>query len=373
MAITPIARSGIEQVHLSPADPPMRFSSQASWKTHAYVVVSYLLIGIGVALACASVYMATMFHPMLAATPIIPLAAGIMLLERTDGGRNVLNVHRAPVYIPGQPLGLRNNDITDCFTNVFMQGMCNIFAYRSLIEELTSNGTQTDMLSLYPLFSAVRIYQAEKEEGGMPISSVDTRRVRDCLLAIYNDQADKGDSSQKDFADLLVAFHDKTNRWPPIKEQLDDGTPKATKISAILLANEGDRKTFKERFAHFFHETVPETGQVFTRYFTESPRGFFVRAPIHGYSGAAVKQDIEIEYPMDLTLTKEQCRGSKHQYSPDYFVVHNGSMNAGHYICYVKTKGQWWEISDAYVSEKSEAEVEKAIRKAYFVHYGQSS
>jgi hypothetical protein len=51
------------------------------------------------------------------------------------------------------------------------------------------------------------------------------------------------------------------------------------------------------------------------------------------------------------------------------FVVHNGSMNGGHYISYRKQNGSWYLCDDSFVRPVSEAEVDQALQGSYFHHY----
>nr|NGX27351.1 hypothetical protein [Chlamydiota bacterium] len=169
---------------------PVRGASETTWKTHALVVLSYFLIGIGIALACASVYLATVVHPMIAmATPIVPIVLGILLRPNTSSG--LFFASKAPVYIKGQPLGISNRDSSTCWLNAALQVLNHASSYKELMQETAKNSdtiTQQSVkkllpfFGLFPLISAFKNYQAElDEESGRPLSSVSSATVRKWL------------------------------------------------------------------------------------------------------------------------------------------------------------------------------------------------
>jgi len=342
---------------------PERSLSKTTLKTHALVVLSYLLIGIGIALACASVYMATMMSPMLAmATPVAPIALGILLKPgETSGG--IFSTSKAPVYIKGQPLGFRNEDGSTCWLNSAMQVLFGSSSGKGLMGNLSITN-----FSLFPLRSAFRRNQAELlEEGGRPISSVSSAKVREWLSGLL--PSIPKSNTQEDPMDFLNLVFSKTGYHLPLMEQPKGKNAKpCTNTSTIMLFPEyGKKQPFSTLLNGFFDGEEK-------KWFTEAPKGFIVgayrTAPDEGQS---VKGTDSIAFPKNLELTKAQCREGSRKYSPDAFILHLGAgTESGHYMAYIHRNGYWWKANDEKITQVTDGEAETRIQAASIVHYAQN-
>jgi len=347
---------------------PERKLSKTTLKTHALVVLSYLLIGIGIALACASVYMATMMSPMLAmATPVAPIALGILLKpSETSGG--IFSTSKAPVYIKGQPLGFRNEDGSTCWLNSALQ----VLFGSSSGKELMGNLSVTNF-SLFPLRSAFKRSQAElAEENGRPVSSISTANIRSWLSRMHTEIAKSG--VQEDPMALFEELYNLSGKFLPIQKQVNKGKPvNESDFSIPLMMLSGSKTPFKTLFEGYFSEFAQDSGTTIRKWFTKAPVGFLVQAKRITWDEASKKITAPMDFPMNLELSKAQCLEGNRKYSPDAFIVHQGSgSESGHYVAYVRRNGYWWYASDHHVTQVSDSVAASKLPSAYIVHYAQT-
>jgi ubiquitin C-terminal hydrolase len=322
-------------------------------KTHAVVVLSYLLIGVGIFLACASLYMATMIPPMLAvALPALPLAAGVIV--RPSSSTGLLSVSSAPVHLPGQPLGMGNEDGATCWLNSALQLCFNTSSGKALM-----HGISATKFSLLPLRAAFHRYRAELANGWeRSITSVSSAKVREWLSGLVPRIPKKG--TQEDPVEFFNLLFEKTGFHLPLMEQPEGQKAKAIKDTSLIMLFPEAGKKFSDMLGDFF----VGSGK---KWFTESPEGFLTVA----YQTAEIgKMSGGIDYPFSLELTEEQCKGADRTYEPTAFIMHHGSeRESGHYTAFIKRKGRWWHANDASVTEVSEGEAIKASKQALIVHW----
>ncbi|MDN3506838.1 MAG: hypothetical protein P0S96_06380 [Simkaniaceae bacterium] len=333
---------------------PKPLFSKTTLKTHALVVLSYVLIGIGIALACASVYMATVMHPMLAiATPAAPIAMGILLKPGESYG-GIFSTSRAPVYIKGQPLGFHNQDGSTCWMNSALAVLFNCSTGKELMGNLSATN-----FSLFPLRSAFRNYRTElTEEGGRPTSSVSSASIRSWFNRLLKDSG-----SQEDPDRLFDTVFGKAGYSLPLIEQTSDGKTRPSGGYYIPLLPERGKKTpFSSLLDAFFNESPK-------KWFSQAPTGFMTVAYRGDETGKAKDA---IDFPMSFEFSKEQCREGNRSYSPDAFILHHGSgTGSGHYTAYIHRNGYWWHVNDHNVTQVSDREAASKIQSAYIVHYAQ--
>lgn len=355
-------------------------SSKTTWKTHALVVMSYLLIGIGIMLSCASLYMAAVFHPVVTILPTIPLGAGVLLAQRAT-----VNIFPTQSFYPGQPLGMINQDKNGNRVNCWLIAgfimVCLASSYRMLLHKFSQqNELPKEKLpnyySMLRLITAFQEYQRELEEGKEAISSVKIQALREWLA--HHEKIISPEGSQEDPTEFLRLVQKKTGNYLPLLE--DNGQEvQDPKDTCILLLFETDKKhTFKELFNTYF----TQEGK---RWFTEPPSDFLIEIERGGFDFQGNKKsweygdkkiNIELDCPFALELTKQHCPSLKNPqtYAPDVFIINESYCSrSGHYVTYANWKGQWWLINDQNVFPISINEAEKAIRSASFIHYTQTT
>jgi ankyrin repeat protein len=91
-------------------------------------------------------------------------------------------------------------------------------------------------------------------------------------------------------------------------------------------------------------------------------------------SSTASKIEIPIKDPFKLTIAAAYLiREASYTGSLVGFIYHDGSLNSGHYMAYIKNKaGKWIKYNDAIVTELSEEPLEEA-QKAYLYFYQTNS
>ncbi len=379
----------IQPLSSSPATLPLNQEpiregrSKTAWKTHSLVVLSYFLIGVGLALACASVYLATIIHPVLAmATPIVPIALGILLMPHQSKG--LFSTASAPVFLSGQPLGIINPGV-NCWLNSALQMLCNASSLKELMGDL-SNGSSKAIVpsseqklspfqSLYQLISAFRNYQAEAEEGERPTSSLSSAAIRKWLSNIKTEIPAEG--TQEDPMAFFEEVHDRSGHFLPLMQRKNEEEELSRKDCFIpLMMLKDGKNSFTKLFNDYFSEYVADSHNQITRWFSTAPKGFLVQAKRFTWNaeGTRVKIRDSMDFPMTLQLKKEQCKEGSRTFSPDAFIIHHGaSANSGHYTAYIRRSGYWWHISDSHVTQVNNLEAQNAIKSAYIVHYAQAA
>lgn len=365
-----------------PLDEPIRGgASSTTWKVHARVVLSYALIGIGLALAIASIYMATVLPPMVAvATPVLPLALGILV--QPEGTLSLISSNKAGIYLQGQPLGLNNPDNSNnCWLNSAFQLINNTSSYKELLNEVDEEANSsavsklTSYFNLFSLLNHCKNYQAELDRGsGRTISSENTQEIRNWLSNVNSKISKEG--SQEDPIVLFEELHSRSGKYLPLMQQKNNEKPLSRDRPYVDLAfNAQGATSFSKLFNAFFDEKIDSNIHL-KKWFPSAPKGFLVQVTRYGLNemGAQEKITRDLDIPMSLTLTEEQCKSGNRRYAPEAFIIHHGdSLDLGHYTAYIRRNGYWWHANDSKITQVSNKDAAEAIKQAYLVHYGQIS
>lgn len=371
---------------------PSKGKPSTTWKTHVLVVLSYLLIGIGIAFACASIYMATVFHPMVAAiTPMPFFGAGIFCGQ----GANARFSHfstKAPVILPGQPLGIRNRDGAGIMSNCWLVSgfLAAIFCsgLGIAMKKLTDQSEQISKTSpeklnffydgMLDFISSYKKYQNELSNPKNPISEIDIQKLREWMHRFKGTSLNE---TEEDPSCFLEAIYEKSGIYLPLVEQSFDYAKNKsvirneTSTSILCIVREiTEKKNFNECFTEIFSQK-DRHGRELKKWFSEAPKGFFVSIPKGvGELGRDEKNDSAWDIPLHLELTKEQCPKGAREYFCNLFIEHEGfKTGSGHLITYVFHNDQWWRISDQNVDQLSQDEAEEKMKHAYLVHYTQKT
>ena len=379
---------------------------ETDWKTHL-IALSYFLIGLGIVLAGASFYIATIVHPMVAmASPTALVTAGCFLRVLQ------LSPESAQVSTP-RPLGLHNMG-ANCFLNASFQLIAfKLYPILEDVQKRFHNNERTAIditryLTLLPLIQLVSKYRNEVLSGNRSLSNVETQDLR---LWLHNTGVDIPSSpfAQWDAIVLLEALFDRSGvRLPTLEKKttiFSDGSPKKGEpVNAPFIyfsfENVGERN-FNTLWEGNFEEhsvgdarrvekdeagptqqqtPVEQATTVKERYFTEAPDNFLIYVKRFQQTfevdekGAVVTKERKdasaVAFPMRLTLTEKQCPSDQAGYNLDACVIHSGeTTNRGHYYSYIKLDGRWFEVNDTDTCPVTEAFVLTQIPQAYIVHY----
>lgn len=356
------------------AAPPEQNLSNTDWKTHTLVVLSYLLVGVGIALAFCAPYIAFTVQPMLAvASPVLPIALGVLGLQYSSDPVSAAKI-AAPVkpsntaLVP--PIGI-DRERNNCWVNASLQLLFNVTGFRKLLENLDN---PSDPL-LSKLKSAFDIYK----QGGKVIS----QEIRQ-LLPELNSEIDP--SSQ--FPDDPILFLDpllKKLSYPSLKEYGHSIVRKEGEVSSVArLSNNDDQvyidlgqnyKKDKNKMTeilnnHFDYTVFNKTddNKVISEnllfFLKEIPDDFstVIHSSVNEQSGE--KEDRVVEEALQVSIT------DKNRYFCDGFIIHSGSTpNNGHYIAYLNKDGNWWEANDSVIKLIDPETAERLIKTAYLRHY----
>ena len=95
--------------------------------------------------------------------------------------------------------------------------------------------------------------------------------------------------------------------------------------------------------------------------------------------GSLQKSDIHVDFPLELDLSRYTCVNSDAKDAGDQIeryhlyavVVHSGVLDGGHYIAYVKRRGDWFRCDDASVKSVDVDEVKRT--QAFMLFYAKSN
>ncbi len=350
------------------AAPQGQELSSTDWKVYAKVVLSYMLIGIGLALACSSIYLAFAFNPMIAAaSPITPIALGVLLLNSTEPKMEV----KAPELVKAQslddtpPIGIANPRGGNCWINASLQLFFNVPAFRKVMENLSKES------ELSELYSAFEIYTNGEK--------VDSQILREWLS--------KNDPS----IDPSPSVHDDPFYFllPVLKKS---GYFVAKEIENSVLVNKAQKTNLSTSSACYYlnfafpeTEIVPTLSEGLDQHFYTSenlssgelrktirdldriPDDFCIA--VHRGGDDQAKKKMEIKGAMEVSLNGDHI-GKDTLYYPDGFICHEGdSVNYGHYVAYVYKAGSWWKMSDSSAQPISLDKATKMIEQAVMIHY----
>jgi ubiquitin carboxyl-terminal hydrolase 22/27/51 len=94
--------------------------------------------------------------------------------------------------------------------------------------------------------------------------------------------------------------------------------------------------------------------------------------------GSLQKSDIHVDFPLELDLSRYTCVDSDAEDVGDQIeryhlyavIVHSGVLDGGHYIAYVKRRGDWFRCDDASIKSVGVDEVKRA--QAFMLFYAKS-
>lgn len=366
--------------------------SKTNLKTHAFVILSYLLFGIGLALACSVPYFAVIANPVFALmAPILPIALGVLGLRYTSKPDQIFIPLSVQSYVQGQPLGLVNGE-ANCWMNSAFQMLSHTPSYQKLITRLSSE-MDCPSLTFYPLVSAFNRYTQEmKSRVGRAVSSVDTQMLR-LMLSRLHPEISNDVAVQVDPMTLIEELHCRAKAFLPLQQQRItevNGRVKkgpldnvSSEIGIYLPMDRDHHKSFETMFNDYFHTILNENQKdVVKKSFSQAPEGFLVKAGRFGYvlgnyanhDEGQRKISRAIDFPLNLQLTKDQCPIEQASYEPDAFIFHEGRRTlSGHYIAYVKTDGKWWELNDQKVTSIGDKAIRQKLSNAYIVHYAKKT
>ena len=110
---------------------------------------------------------------------------------------------------------------------------------------------------------------------------------------------------------------------------------------------------------------------------TEDESSDETRGVVKGF-GSLQKSDIHVDFPLELDLSRYTCVDSDAKDGGDQIeryhlyavIVHSGVLDGGHYIAYVKRRGDWFRCDDASVKSVGVDEVKRA--QAFMLFYAKS-
>ena len=352
--------------------------SKIDWKVHSLVVLGYLLVGIGIALACASPFIAFVIHPMIGASaPVFFLAGGAAALQES---KKKLSSNKLLPPIP--PLrGLPNAKAGNCWLNSFTQLLLHVPAFRKKIEELLVESqswknkihqTFNPRGWLYPFLDFYKRYHKGE--------SVDPQQLRDWLSQHID--VSPVESVQEEPLLFCDYFFKQARHHLPLEMQIMTTNPKKedSKISTTspsyyfslgsLLDGENNSlpDAFKKYF-HFFQKRGSEQDEI-ERFLKDPPEDFSVYLDQAALLGQKVVR--KVQDAMEFSLQASQI-GKKTKYRCDGFSRHIGSTaKAGHYIAYFYENGHWYEASDDVIKWINPQQAEQHLSTAWFIHYAKS-
>lgn len=330
----------------------LKEQAKTSVKTHLYVVLSYLLIGIGITLACLSFYFVTFVHPMIAmSSPVVPIALGVLGIQ--------------------------------------MQGE------EDKKKHLSGN---------FPLLSAFKQYQQEQASHAS-ISSVSTQQLREWLYdaTVKNPAQDdvllvtsRDGQKQEDPRTFFLHFLKQTNQFlPPVMQttisysrwgrEIGRSTRELTEEMRgepylsleVQQFSERPLVTAKELLnSFFFFQSTGSKGVNKTsRRFVTPPndltlhlKRFHTEYSKEGVVQSQKKVKTEVE-GLAHYVAPESTFGEKAEYVTDGFIVHLGeSVDGGHCVGYVLIGDQWWVGNDRSAKMITKNEAEEAMKTAYILH-----
>lgn len=367
--------------------------SSTDLKTYSLVVLSYLLIGIGILIACSSPYIAFTIHPMVAmAAPVAPIATGVWVYTLTSNAQEVHSKEVSDSHIPSLR-GIVNRG-QNCWLNAALQAVFNLPVFRKRLEKCSTYSSKVG-----PLASAFQQYEADQCDDRKKVSGVDSQKIRlwlsDALGKKKNSEEHKISPDiwipedplifMKHF--LLMLGHS----LPVVKEvQITKEYGKATVVSS----SKDETIDCIDLSCYFFEGIIP-VHQAFDKYFDattpthkdvdgkkirtgartikrsleSSPEDFFVQFNSTTEYGLKLRRELDVP----LELNKKQF-GEGTTYRCDFFFIHEGSHSEeGHYKAAIFLNGHWWLANDSLVTALSSARASELLKTSPFVHYSKVS
>lgn len=321
--------------------------SDTDRKVNSCAALGEIMVGLGILLAATSVVLAF----TVSATWIlglIPAAILSILGSYLFEGNASAAPHSKAVFIPGQPVGIRNQEST-CFLIAAIQYLTNIPHYRAVVEG-------------FPVLH--KIHQAL-------LNARQTANILDVRNWIREESTHSLQAGQDDPSILLEYVF--ARAFPPLPIQKivyhsdpfgDPTKPKEEQYFLTVPLNSSD---FSHEFKQlFWDDSVP--GMNLIQQFKMAPGDFSIR--LARFDNDLRKINTHMTYPEQLTLD-EGCHLMKGDaaYEFDAFIEHLGSSrNGGHYVAYIKKCEAYWKCNDSSITSISKKEFHTQMGKAFWLH-----
>lgn len=342
------------------AAPQEQSLSKTDWKTHALVILGYMLVGIGIALAFCAPYIAFTVQPMLAVTsPVLPIILGVLGIQYASEPLSPVKVaapakpRNAPV-IP--PIGIANKDAGNGWINASLQILFNVPSYKRLMEDILEKNDP----KLTPLCEAYKTYK----DGGQ----VDSQKIREWLHSQKPNDILLDASQQCSYKDCLDFVLLKAGY----------SLPKGTNHQIIWDGNIGksirgasSTKRFLDLSSHFAGKNIDISKALFHCFYnrvSDTEQIVFSMEKAPNDFGVNVSLVKEIQGAMETTLTTAQVGENAH-YFCDGFISQLNSRD----VAYFYKGGKWWEVNDSSVKSINLKEANSMLAKASYIHYTNSS
>jgi len=381
--------------------------SQIDWKTHFLVVLTYMLIGFGIALACSSFYIAFVAHPMIAmASPSLPIMSGLFLRVhvQNEQQQKLLAKGNAIDAKPGvdsakEPRGIKWKD-NNCWIASALQMFFHIPAFKKLLigaseEEKARVGLLIEAFEDYREGRAVTVNVQEVKawlrELRKTQANPEPTIAPDDVIAVDNANTDDANTF---IQTVLKEFTELKKSFPPTKVErhfiyenglqplrVDDVdlahliplTPIQFKPDQTMQTAINHMQTainhvfyFKGKLLGYKVGTEEKDGDCETKVSLSTPPDTLS----FSISGDTEQKPPEKFYDgMIIRLNEEQV-GKDTLYGCDGFIIPQGAGSFVHYIACVLEEGVWWELNgDHKAKQLTTSEAKKALENATFVHY----
>ncbi len=244
------------------------------------------------------------------------------------------------------------------FPTISLSSKCNEDAYDAMqllmgkYQEIAKEEILSRTPSLYRLMKTKRIYEAEGlPRAADPFKLKQTKQNPDAPDAYTRLPPDLTSSlSNLDYQIFLdlqnqshLCFNDLVKTYFCSESQ--EGEP------GVYLRPDDQIQDFKLKSERRQFETIPEELVLTIKRF-----GFNREASI------AFKITTPLTVPRAFALPQEAIKAGKQPiYDLDFFIVHNGEYDCGHYISYRKIQGSWFQLNDDNVRCLSEEEIDDIL------------
>ncbi|MBS0629725.1 MAG: ubiquitin carboxyl-terminal hydrolase [Verrucomicrobia bacterium] len=352
--------------------PQVQELSSTDWKVYAKVVLSYLLIGIGLALACSSFYIAFAISPMIAAaSPITPIAMGVLLRNSTQQQPKapIQKSLKAKTLDDMPPIGIRNLR-ANCWLNASLQLLFNVMAFETVVHKLDR-----------PEFALIKKAYETYKQGGQ----VDSQEIRVLISQLFpeiNPDARVPDDPVQ-FLDPFLRM----SGYKPLEEYTHQIFRKESESVSVRKLSEnkptyldltyyfsGEKGSLTDILNGYFNKSEDnplseESKEIVIHSFKETPEDLTITIQSCNWENYSRKKKLEIKDSMEISIFPENI-GQEARYLCDGFICHSGNTpNDGHYIAYVNKNGQWWELNDSLAHPLSVEKAHHLLETAFLRHY----
>jgi len=365
-------------VDLKPLGSQQREMSQTDWKVHAVVILKSLLLAVGIALACASFYFATIVHPMIAAaTPSVPFTLWA-----------VLQMQPPSLAVPIEKTipGFRNGG-ANCWLNSALELLVNVPAYRKIFEKLLHPQTEDEWrarFELQPFVKTYENYHEEKKEASP--KALETQPLREWVSKVF--PVISSNIMEQEYPSYFLEYFFKNLDFERAKIEKvvtrdDSDNPNNKEVSyedcnflQVHLHEEKENVTAKD-MKEILEDSFTSISEVENeRYTTVTTKSHFVSTPedltieVLRTDNKGKNTHLQLSHALEIDVSQEHFR-QEARYRCDGFISRAGSSDqAGHYYAFVLIDGQWWKANDSRVQIASLEEVERELASSSTIlHY----